>query len=62
MKVHCSTEKPWGNHLPLRDGQCPRCGWAADVPADVGQAPDVQPTERFPWALIVGGLPQAAAA
>ena len=34
---HCSVDKPWGIHPPLRnDEDCPRCGWTA--PGPVGDA------------------------
>ena len=33
MAYQCSTERPWGVHLPLRnDEACPRCGWTAPGP------------------------------
>ena len=31
--VECSTERPWGVHVDLRnDSDCPRCGWTAPGP------------------------------
>ena len=34
---HCSAERPWGIHPPVRnDEDCPRCGWTA--PGPVGDA------------------------
>ncbi|HEY0028975.1 MAG TPA: hypothetical protein VGC35_14005 [Allosphingosinicella sp.] len=34
MPFQCSSERPWGIHLPVRnDEDCPRCGWTAPGPA-----------------------------
>jgi len=33
MSFQCSSERPWGIHLPVRnDEDCSRCGWTAPGP------------------------------
>jgi hypothetical protein len=52
MAFHCSVEKPWGIHPPLRnDADCPRCGWTA--PGPVGDAL-TDAAEASAWAAELG--------
>jgi hypothetical protein len=57
MKVECSSEKPWGIHLAVRNEEhCPRCGWTAPGRS----APPPQQALPDGWAVIEGGAALAA--
>ena len=57
-KIACSKAAPWGIHQTLRDLECPRCGWAADVPQEPSSAEAEPPALK----LLLGGWSPAAAA
>ena len=61
-RIECSREAPWGIHQTLRDLECPRCGWgpARDEPEAASALPHA--AEQLGWAIVTGGLSQAAAA
>jgi hypothetical protein len=50
MAFECSTERPWGVHLPLRnDEDCPRCGWTAPGPASDARLDALYEAQEREW-------------
>jgi hypothetical protein len=33
----CSPARPWGIHPAIVDNLCPRCGWTARTPMELGE-------------------------
>jgi hypothetical protein len=60
--IECSKEAPWGIHQTLRDLECPRCGWAPERCETDPAAVLPEAAEQLGWAIVIGGLSQAAAA
>ena len=61
-KFECSSEKPFGIHLHVRnDEDCPRCGWTAPGPKSDALAAQQAQAAAHGWSVIDGGGSQLAA-